>query len=318
MKIVMLEAASLGDDLDFSGLQEFGELKIYKKTTREQCPDRIRDADVIMANKLMLDRETLDGAEKLKLICITATGVNNVDLDYVKSRGIGVANVAGYSTASVAQHTFAMYFYVAEKLRYFDEYVKSGRYAASDSFSNLQEKFGELSGKTWGIVGLGQIGSRVASIAEAFGCRVVYYSSSGKDRDTRYPRLKLPDLLSCSDVVSVHAPLTEATENLFTYERFCQMKKEAVFINVGRGPIVDEAGLLRALQEEQIAAAALDVLSQEPMAPDNPLLAFRDSRRLLITPHIAWASRESRQLLAEKLRENLKSFAEGGRLNRIC
>ena len=318
MKIVMLEAASLGDDLDFSGLQEFGELKIYKKTTREQCPDRIRDADVIMANKLMLDRETLDGAEKLKLICITATGVNNVDLDYVKSRGIGVANVAGYSTASVAQHTFAMYFYVAEKLRYFDEYVKSGRYAASDSFSNLQEKFGELSGKTWGIVGLGQIGSRVASIAEAFGCRVVYYSSSGKDRDTRYPRLKLPDLLSCSDVVSVHAPLTEATENLFTYERFCQMKKEAVFINVGRGPIVDEAGLLRALQEEQIAAAALDVLSQEPMAPDNPLLAFRDSRCLLITPHIAWASRESRQLLAEKLRENLKSFAEGGRLNRIC
>ena len=241
-----------------------------------------------------------------------------MDLDYVKSRGIGVANVAGYSTASVAQHTFAMYFYVAEKLRYFDEYVKSGEYAASDSFSNLQEKFSELNGKTWGIVGLGAIGSRVAAIAGVFGCRVVYYSSSGKDRDPRYQRLELTELLRDSDVVSVHAPLTPATEKLFTYERFCQMKPEAVFINVGRGPIVEENGLLRALQEERIAGAALDVLEQEPMAADNPLLAIQDSRRLLITPHMAWASRESRQLLVKKLEENLQSFLEGGRLNRVC
>ena len=318
MKIVMLEAASLGDDLDFGGFRKYGDLTIYQKTAREQCAERIRDADVIMANKLWLDAGVLGGAEKLKLICITATGVNNVDLDYVKSRGIGVANVAGYSTASVAQHTFAMYFYVAEKLRYFDEYVKSGEYAASDSFSNLQEKFSELNGKTWGIVGLGAIGSRVAAIAGAFGCRVVYYSSSGKDRDPRYQRLELTELLRDSDVVSVHAPLTPATEKLFTYERFCQMKPEAVFINVGRGPIVEENGLLRALQEERIAGAALDVLEQEPMAADNPLLAIQDSRRLLITPHMAWASRESRQLLVKKLEENLQSFLEGGRLNRVC
>ena len=318
MKIVMLEAASLGDDLDFSGFRKYGELEIYEKTVKEECPERIRDADVIMANKLMLDEETLAGAERLKLICVTATGVNNVDLDYAKRRGIGVANVAGYSTSSVAQHTFAMYFYVAEKLRYFDEYVKSGGYAASDSFSNLQEKFSQLEGKTWGIIGLGAIGSRTASIAEAFGCRVVYYSSAGKDRDPRYERMELSELLGCSDVVSVHAPLTPATERLFTYERFCQMKPEAVFINVGRGPIVDEAGLLRALEEKKISAAALDVLSREPMAADNPLLKFKDSRRLLITPHIAWASRESRQLLVRKLEENLQSFAEGTRRNRIC
>lgn len=318
MKIVMLEAASLGDDLDFSGLSQYGELVIYQKTAREECPERIRDADIIMANKLMLDQGVLECAEKLKLICITATGVNNVDLDYVKSRRIGVANVAGYSTASVAQHTFAMYFYVAEKLRYFDEYVKSGEYGGKRFLFQPPGKFGELSGKTWGIVGLGTIGSRVAAIAEAFGCRVVYYSASGQDRDSRYQRMELPEFLQCSDVVSVHAPLTPATQNLFTYERFCQMKREAVFVNVGRGPIVDEEGLLRALQEEKIAGAALDVLSLEPMAPDNPLLAFQDSRRLLITPHIAWASRESRQLLASKLGENLKSFLAGGRLNRIC
>ena len=318
MKIVMLEAASLGDDLDFGGFAKYGELVIYGKTTREECPERIRDADVILANKLMLDAGTLGQAEKLKLICVTATGINNVDLDYVKSRGIGVANVAGYSTASVAQHTFALYFYVAEKLRYFDEYVKSGAYAASDTFSNLQEKFSELNGKTWGIIGLGTIGSRVAAIAEAFGCRAVYYSASGKDRDPRYQRLELSELLETSDVVSVHAPLTPATEKLFTYERFCRMKPSAVFINVGRGPIVEEAGLLRALEEHRIAGAALDVLGVEPMTADNPLLKFQDSRRLLITPHIAWASRESRQLLVRKLEENLRSYAEGGRLNRIC
>ena len=229
-----------------------------------------------------------------------------------------MANVAGYSTASVAQHTFALYFYVAEKLRYFDEYVKSGAYAASDTFSNLQEKFSELNGKTWGIIGLGTIGSRVAAIAEAFGCRAVYYSASGKDRDPRYQRLELSELLETSDVVSVHAPLTPATEKLFTYERFCRMKPSAVFVNVGRGPIVEEAGLLRALEEHRIAGAALDVLGVEPMTADNPLLKFQDSRRLLITPHIAWASRESRQLLVRKLEENLRSYAEGGRLNRIC
>ena len=318
MKIVMLEAASLGDDLDFGGLAKYGELVIYGKTTREECPERIRDADVVLANKLMMDAGTLGQAEKLKLICVTATGINNVDLDYVKSRGIGVANVAGYSTASVAQHTFALYFYVAEKLRYFDEYVKSGAYAASDTFSNLQEKFSELNGKTWGIIGLGTIGSRVAAIAEAFGCRAVYYSASGKDRDPRYQRLELSELLETSDVVSVHAPLTPATEKLFTYERFCRMKPSAVFVNVGRGPIVEEAGLLRALEEHRIAGAALDVLGVEPMTADNPLLKFQDSRRLLITPHIAWASRESRQLLVRKLEENLRSYAEGGRLNRIC
>ena len=318
MKIVILEAASLGEDLDFSGFAKYGELVIYGRTTREQCPERIREADVILANKLMLDQGTLGQAENLKLICVTATGVNNVDLDYAKSRGIGVANVAGYSTASVAQHTFALYFYVAEKLRYFDEYVKSGAYAASDTFSNLQEPFSQLEGKTWGIIGLGAIGTRVAALAEAFGCRAVYYSSSGADRNPRYQRLELSELLRDSDVVSVHAPLTPATEKLFTYERFCRMKPSAVFINVGRGPIVDEPGLLRALEEKKIAAAALDVLEKEPMAADNPLLKFQDSRRLLITPHIAWASRESRQLLVRKLEENLKSFAEGGRLNRIC
>ena len=206
MKIVMLEAASLGEDLDFSGFAKYGELVIYGKTTREQCPERIREADVILANKLMLDQGTLGQAENLKLTCVTATGVNNVDLDYAKSRGIGVANVAGYSTASVAQHTFALYFYVAEKLRYFDEYVKSGAYAASDTFSNLKEPFSQLEGKTWGIIGLGAIGTRVAALAEAFGCRAVYYSSSGADRNPRYQRLELSELLRDSDVVSVHAP----------------------------------------------------------------------------------------------------------------
>lgn len=176
MRLVILEAESLGKDMDLSGFSRFGEVTVYEKTTEEECPERVREADIVICNKVRMCSRTLSGAENLKLICVTATGINNIDLDYVKRHNIAVTNVAGYSTVSVAQHTFAMYFYLAEKLRYYDDYVKNGSYAASSLFTCMDRPFTELEGKTWGIIGLGAIGRKVASIAQAFGCRVIYYS----------------------------------------------------------------------------------------------------------------------------------------------
>lgn len=235
MRLVILEAESLGKDMDLSGFSRFGEVTVYEKTTEEECPERVREADIVICNKVRMCSRTLSGAENLKLICVTATGINNIDLDYVKRHNIAVTNVAGYSTVSVAQHTFAMYFYLAEKLRYYDDYVKNGSYAASSLFTCMDRPFTELEGKTWGIIGLGAIGRKVASIAQAFGCRVIYYSTSGAHDDPDYERVDLYRLLKDSDVVSIHAPLNEATENLMNIETFANMKRNAILINVGRG-----------------------------------------------------------------------------------
>ena len=297
MRLVILEAESLGKDMDLSGFSRFGEVTVYEKTTEEECPERVREADIVICNKVRMCSRTLSGAENLKLICVTATGINNIDLDYVKRHNIAVTNVAGYSTVSVAQHTFAMYFYLAEKLRYYDDYVKNGSYAASSLFTCMDRPFTELEGKTWGIIGLGAIGRKVASIAQAFGCRVIYYSTSGTHDDPDYERVDLYRLLKDSDVVSIHAPLNEATENLMNIETFANMKRNAILINVGRGSIVNERDLCCALREGLIAGAALDVLSSEPIRSDSPLLKMADDDRLYITPHIAWASKEARTRL---------------------
>ena len=295
MRLVILEAESLGKDMDLSGFSRFGEVTVDEKTTEEECPERVREADIVICNKVRMCSRTLSGAENLKLICVTATGINNIDLDYVKRHNIAVTNVAGYSTVSVAQHTFAMYFYLAEKLR----------------------PFTELEGKTWGIIGLGAIGRKVASIAQAFGCRVIYYSTSGAHDDPDYERVDLYRLLKDSDVVSIHAPLNEATENLMNIETFANMKRNAILINVGRGSIVNERDLCCALREGLIAGAALDVLSSEPIRSDSPLLKMADDDRLYITPHIAWASKEARTRLIGLVQKNIASYLEGGMENRV-
>ncbi len=308
MKIVFLETDTLGDDVNISRFSELGDVVTYNLTMKIQIPERIKDADIIIINKLPMNEETLKDAKNLKLICLTATGTNNIDFSYTEERGITVKNVAAYSTESVVQHTFAMLFYLYEKLSYYDNYVKSGQYAYAPFFCHIEEKFNELYGKTWGIVGLGTIGKRVASVARAFGANVIYYSTSGKNHDNEFEEVSLDTLLSESDIVSIHAPLNENTNNLINRDTLSEMKKTAYLLNLGRGPIVNEKDLYDALIHDKIAGAALDVLSTEPMSKDNPLIAIKDSKKILITPHIAWATVEARQRCVDRVYDNINKF----------
>ena len=308
MKIVFLDAKTIGEDIDLSGYDALGEVVKYDFSTALEVPERVKDADVIVTNKMQINEAAVGNADRLKLVCVTATGTNNLDKEYLEGRGIAWRNVAGYSTNSVAQHTFAMLFYLYEKLSYYDTYVKEERYVNDKSFTHFAEHFHEISGKTWGIIGLGAIGRKVADIAKAFGTKVIYYSASGSAPQEGYEQVDLDTLLTTSDIVSVHAPLNAYTENLMNAEAFAKMKKTAVFLNVGRGAIVDEKALYEALVNEQIAAAGLDVLVKEPMSPDNPLVKLKDSKKLLITPHIAWASVEARTNLMNIVLNQIKEY----------
>lgn len=316
MKTVLLEANTLGNDVDLSGFEKFGEVVTYPLSDMEKNPERIKDADIVVVNKIPVNAYLLDNAPSVKLVCLTATGTNNVDFEYVKKKGIAVTNVKGYSTMSVVQHTFALLFYVYEKLNYYDNFVKSGEYAQNDVFSHFTMHFHELWGKTWGIIGLGEIGRNVAKIAKDFGCNVIYYSTSGKNANLDYERVSLEELLERSDIVSVHAPLNDKTMKLMSKEQFERMKNSAVFLNLGRGPIVDEEALADALEKGEIAGAGLDVLCVEPMAKENPLLKIKDSSRLIITPHIAWATIEARKRCVDEVVLNIEDFLSGGTRNR--
>lgn len=310
MKIVFLDAKTIGDDIDMSKFDALGDVVKYNFSTREEALERTKDADVVIINKVEINEKSIGNAEHLKLVCVTATGTNNLDKEYLEKRGIEWRNVAGYSTETVAQHTFALLFYLMEKLSYYDEYVKSGKYVEDVMFTHFSNVFHELYGKTWGIVGLGNIGRRVAEIAKLFGCRVIYYSTSGKNSNPDYERVTFDELLAQSDVVSVHAPLDENTRGLMDYDAFSKMKKSAIFLNFGRGPIVIEQDLADALNEGLIAAAGLDVLCVEPMSADNPLLSIKDSEKLIITPHIAWASVEARNRLMDTIYSQIKEYME--------
>jgi lactate dehydrogenase-like 2-hydroxyacid dehydrogenase len=311
MKIIFLETDTLGDDVDLSVFQSLGEVTKYNRSDPLLNSERIKEADILVVNKIPMNEENLKDSENLKLICITGTGTNIVDFPYVNSRGIAVANVKGYSTQSVVQHTFALLFYLYEKLSHYDNFVKSGGYVSSDIFSCFDEKFNELYEKTWGIIGLGNIGKGVAAIAKAFGCRVIYYSTSGRNQNEEYEKVDFDTLLKESDIISIHAPLNKDTENLIGEEALHKMKSTALLLNLGRGPIVDETALYNALSKDWIAGAGLDVLRQEPMAADNPLLAIKDSKKLIITPHIAWATVEARRRCVAEVFENMKAFLKG-------
>lgn len=308
MKIVFLDIKTIGEDIDISYFDALGEVVKYPFSTPEEALERTKDADVIVLNKVEINEKSIGKAEHLKLVCVTATGTNNLDKEYLAKRKIEWRNVAGYSTETVAQHTFALLFYLLEKLSYYDEYVKSEKYVSDVTFTHFAHTFHELSGKTWGIVGLGNIGRRVADLAKGFGCNVIYYSTSGKNNNSDYERVDFDTLLEFSDIVSVHAPLDENTRGLFGKDAFDKMKKDAIFINVGRGPIIDEQALVDALNENKIAAAGLDVLSVEPMSPENPLRNIKDSEKLIITPHIAWASVEARTRLMKIICNQIKEF----------
>lgn len=308
MKIVFLDAKTIGEDIDLSGFDALGEVVKYGFSTEQEARGRSKDADVLILNKVQVNEQTIGEADHLKLVCVTATGTNNLDKEYLDKRGIAWRNVAGYSTESVAQHTFAMLFYLLEKLPYYDNYVKSEKYVNDVSFTHFAKAFHELSGMTYGIIGLGNIGRRVADIAKAFGCRVIYYSTSGRNSQPGYERVSFDELLEQSDIVSIHAPLDENTLGLMNKEAFAKMKKSAILLNVGRGPIINEADLAEALNNKTIAAAGLDVLSVEPMQEDNPLRGIKDSERLLITPHIAWAGVEARNRLMGIILGQIKEF----------
>lgn len=312
MKIVFLDAKTIGDDIDLSGYEALGEVVKYGFSTAEEAAERTKDADVLIINKVEINEKSIGAAEHLKLVCVTATGTNNLDKEYLAKRGIAWRNVAGYSTESVAQHTFALLFYLLEKLRYYDDYVKSEKYVGDVTFTHFAKRFHQLSGMTYGIIGLGNIGRRVADIAKLFGCHVIYYSTSGKNSQPGYERVGLDELLAQSDIVSIHAPLDENTRGLMNKDAFAKMKPSAILLNLGRGPIINEEDLADALEQGQIAAAGLDVLSVEPMQENNPLRQIKDSEKLLITPHIAWASVEARTRLMEIILGQIKDFFNEG------
>lgn len=315
-KIVVLDGKTLGN-VDYIKLNEFGQVVYYDMTYGDQVAEKISDADIILTNKVILKEEQLKNAPNLKLICEMATGYNNIDIKYARKNKIAVTNVAGYSTNTVAQHTFAMLLHLYNNISYFDEFIKSGEYSKSDMFTNLNMTYNDLCGKVWGIIGLGAIGKRVAKIAQAFGARVVYYSTSGKNVNPDYAQVSFEELLDKSDVISIHSPLNEKTKGLINYEALSKMKKDSVLINVGRGPIVVDYDLARAIDEEIIGGAALDVFDVEPIPQDNPLLGVRNKERLVMTPHVAWASEESRKRLFDDLLENISAFNRGEFRNRV-
>lgn len=314
--IVLLDGKTLGG-LDFDRLSQFGNVTYYDTTSAEDVVERIKDAHIILTNKVVLNEDNLKYAKNIELICETATGFNNIDIEYARKANVGVTNVAGYSTNTVVQHTFATLLSLCDKVAYYDNYVKSGDYARSGLFTHLDKPFNDLEGKTYGIIGLGAIGRKIASVAEAFGMKVIYYSTSGKNNNSDYKRVDLDVLLKDSDVISIHAPLTEATNGLINYENLGKMKKSAILINMGRGPIVVESDLARAIDEGLIAAAALDVFAVEPMKEDNELLKVKNKDRLLLTPHIAWASVEARERLFQGVLDNITAFYAGELRNRL-
>jgi len=306
VKVVVLDALTFGET-NLSGFDVFGEVDVYQTTSANQTLERITDADVIVTNKVVIDEEHMSGCKNLKLISIAATGMNNVDLEAAKKHGIAVKNVAGYSTDSVIQHTFSMLFYLIGHSKYYDDVVKSGDYSRSAIFTDVSQPFFEVKGKKWGIIGLGTIGRGVATIARAFGAEVCYYSTSGKNATTDFTQLELEDLLKTCEIISIHAPLNEQTQNLLDYNQLQMLQDKAVVLNLGRGGIINEEAVAKIIDERELSFG-LDVLTKEPMLENHPLLAVKNKERLYVSPHIAWTSIEARDSLIALTIQNIQTL----------
>lgn len=304
MKIVYLDSATMGDT-PLTNIAAQGELTLYDNSTHEEALERVGDCEVLIVNKVIVDRELLSKAPALKLVCEAATGVNNIDLHACEERGIKVRNVAGYSTDSVVQSTFMHILSLLGNALYFDEVVKSGKYSSGRMFTDVSKPFIEMQGKTLGIIGMGAIGSKVAKIAEAFGMNIIYYSTSGTSHCKEYPSVSIEELMKTSDVISIHAPLNGRTAGLIKKKELRMMKKSAVIVNMGRGGIINEADLAKVIDEDLIGGAALDVFEKEPLPYSNPLLHASHPEKLRFTPHTAWASVEARQRLERSIAENI-------------
>ena len=307
MNIVLLDSKTLGSDLDLTPLQELGELTTFSTTASSQTKKRIEDATIVITNKVVITKELMQNSSKLKLICIAATGMNNVDLGAAEELGIMVKNVSGYSTNSVVQHTFALALSLMQRVSYYNQSVQSGTWSDSDLFTDVSNPFCEIAGKKWGIIGLGTIGKEVARVAEAFGANIEYFSTSGENKINDYHHSEIDELLSICDIVSIHCPLNNTTQNLIDASKLKLLKDKAILLNLARGAIVNEEDLAEELNRREIYVG-LDVLAKEPIEKDNPLLHVKDKNRLIITPHIAWSSIEARKKLLEGIVENIETF----------
>jgi glycerate dehydrogenase len=307
MKIVFLDRKTLGDDIALEQFDKFGEIITYESTKPSQTVQRLKGATIVVTNKVVIDKNIMDNSD-IKLICVAATGINNIDLDYAKQKDIVVKNVVGYSTASVAQLTFSFVLQFIQQISYYDNYVKSGGWENSEIFTNLDRSFYELTGKTWGIVGLGNIGKSVAKIASAFGCNIQYYSTSGANNNTTYSKQSLEDLLKISDIISIHSPLNEKTLNLINKTNLSYIKSGAIVLNLGRGGIVNEQDIADAINNNQNIFYGTDVTTIEPIEKESPLLTIQNKNKILFTPHIAWASKEARVRLINGIDNNIKEF----------
>ena len=307
MKIVILDRATLGFGVDMSIFDSLGEVISYDITLENETISRVKDADIIITNKVLVTKEIINEASNLKLICISATGTNNVDLEYAKQTKISVKNVAGYSSSSVVQLAFSMIFHFIQKLSYYKKYVDEQNWQKSQIFTHIDKPFFELDGKKVGIIGLGDIGSNLARKVKAFDCEVVYYSTSGKNSNNEYKRVELDELLSICDIISIHCPLNENTKNLLNYENMKNIKDGSILLNLGRGGIINEADLAKIIDEKEIYCG-IDVVSVEPILESNPLLKVKNKDRLLLTPHIGWASIEARNKLVQMVANNIRDF----------
>ncbi|MDR0296037.1 MAG: D-2-hydroxyacid dehydrogenase [Prevotellaceae bacterium] len=308
MHIVFLDADTIGKDIALTPLESLGNLTIYSTTLVHETIERIKAADIVITNKVAVGQIEMDAAPLLKLICVAATGTNNINIQYAAEKGITIKNVAGYSTESVVQTTFANILSLLNGTAYFDQYVKSGAYSTSMIFTHYGQTFWELAGKRFGIIGLGTIGKRVAKVSTAFGAEVMYYSTSGKNTDTLYPRLELDELLRSCDIISIHAPLNEQSRNLITLEKLKLMKPTAIIANMGRGGIINEQDLVKAIDENLIGGAVIDVYEQEPIPANHPYLSVKDKAKFQFTPHLAWGSVDARKRLIALTAKNIEEF----------
>ena len=306
MKIVILDRATLGFDVDISVFEKYGTVISYDFTKKEETEDRIKDADIVLTNKVLITKEHMDNSN-IQLICITATGMNNVDLEYAKIKKIEVKNVAGYSTSSVVQVGFSMIFYFVQKLNYYKNYVDQGKWQKSDIFTHIDKPFFELDGKKVGIIGLGEIGRNFAKKAKAFDCEVMYYSTSGRNSNSEYKQVSLDELLKTCDIITIHAPLNDDTKDLLNYENMKNIKDGAILLNLGRGGIINEADLAKIIDEKEIYCG-IDVVSVEPILDSNPLLSVKNKEQLLLLPHIGWSSVEARNRLIKMVAQNIEDF----------
>ena len=314
MKIVSLDASTLGADIDLSLYEKYGELTVYQSTAQEEFADHVGDSDVIIINKLKVGRHNLPACPSVKLICVTATGYDNIDTEYCKEKGIAVCNVVGYSTQNVAQLTVAMALSLICHLGEYNRSVADGTYSQGTVANILTPVYHEIYGKTWGIVGYGNIGKQVGAVAKALGCKVIVHKRTEIEGEEC---VDIDTLCKESDIISVHTPLNDGTRVLISRERIAMMKNDAIFINVARGAVVDEAALTDAILNKKIGGIGVDVYSKEPFPTDHPYASIAGRDNVIFTPHMAWGSYEARVRCCDEIALNIEAFLAGERRNRV-